>query len=172
MFRTTPEAPSEPQKPSPNHYNGWRDPPPHKGPPNHTPKRSDSQDWREPRPGHPTTFQSPSAPPHSLPASPTCSFCPETPPTTQQHHFESQLGTKLIALIKTTSEALRSIAQVAEGLIRQVNAERRLAHKLQRTTWSSREDMCGNAVCLQPPAFPPVRGAPVTGSLGGSESVA
>ena len=162
-----------------DHSSGWRDPPPHKIPQNAPKKCSDSPNWRAPSPNRPITFrnppafpQPPASPANSPPTSPTRSLHPETPPTAQQHRFESQLGSELIALIKTTSDALRSIAQVAEGLIRRVNAERRLAHKSQRMTWSSREDTRGNAVCLQPPAFPPVRGAPVTGSLQCSDSIA
>jgi len=167
------------QQSNPRHSGDWRDPPPHKKFQNASKKRSDSPNWRAPSPNRPTSFrnppaspQPPASPANSPPASPTRSLRPEIPPTVQQHHFESQLGSELIALVKTTSEALRSIAQVAEGLIRRVNAERRLAHKLQRMTWSSREDTRGNAVCLQPPAFPPVRGAPVTGSLPGSDLIA
>jgi hypothetical protein len=72
-------------------------------------------------------------PPNSPPASPNPLHPPEISPIPQQHHFESQLGSELISLIKATSEALRSIAQVAERLIRRVNTERRLAHKSQRT---------------------------------------
>ncbi|KIM73063.1 hypothetical protein PILCRDRAFT_15547 [Piloderma croceum F 1598] len=119
------------------------------------------------------SFRNPPAPPqsptpsvNSPPASPTRSFRPEIPPATPQHHPESELGSELITLIKATSNALQGIVLVAEKLIRRVNAERRMAHKLQRTAWSSREDTRGNAVCLQPPAFPPGRGVPVTGSLG------
>ena len=173
------ETPHESRQRTPWSQDVRRDPPPHKDPLQSPLRRLDSPNWRTPGPNRPATFRSPPAPPqspappaNSPPASPTCPFHPKTPPTTQQHHFKSQLGTELIALIKTTSEALQSIAQVAEGLICWVNAERRLAHKLQRTTWSSHEDTRGNAVCLQPPVFPSGRVVPVTGSLGDSDPLA
>ena len=84
----------------------------------------------------------------------------------------SQLTSDLVSLIKTTSEALQNIVRIAERLMHQANAERRLAHKSQRMAWSSCEDARGYAVCPQPPASPSGRGVPVTRSLGGSESIA
>ena len=49
---------------------------------------------------------------------------PEMPHVAPQHHPESQLGSKLIALVKATSDALRGIALVAEKLVHWANAER------------------------------------------------
>ena len=173
------ETPHESRRRTPWSQDVRRDPPPHKDPLQSLPRHSDSPNWRTLSPNRPITFRSPPASPqpptppaNSPPASPTRSFHPEIPPATPQHHLESELGSELIALIKATSNALQGIALVAEKLIRRVNAERRLAHKSKGMTWSSREDTCGNAVCLQPPAFPPVRGAPVTGSLGDSDPLA
>jgi hypothetical protein len=137
------------------------------------PKRSDLPNWREAHPGRPISFRNPSPPP-SEPSSPkTTTFrAPEITPIIQQQHPEPRLGSKLISLIKTTTEALQSIIRVAERLVRQVNAERRLAHKSQRTTWSLREDTHGNTARSRLPVFPSGRGVPVTGSLGDSEAIA
>jgi hypothetical protein len=146
------------QLPNPHLSKNSRDLPPHKDPPAQNPKRSDSLDWRSPSPNRPISFRNPS-PPQSPPAPPASPLLtPKTPQTTQQYHLESQLGSELINLIKATSEALRSIAQVVEKLIRRANAGHRLAHKSQRPTWSLREDTHGNTVCSQPPVFPSGRG--------------
>jgi hypothetical protein len=61
----------------------------------------------------------------------------------QKNHSESQLTSELISLIKTTSETLQNIVRIAERLLHQANAERRLAHKSRRMTWSLRvETQC------------------------------
>ena len=138
----------------------------------HRPKHSDSPNWCAPSPNHSISFRNPS-PPQSPPVPPTSPLpTPEIPRTTQQYHSESRLGSELISLIKATSEALRGIAQVAERLIRRANAERRLAHKLQQTTWSLREDAHGNTVCSQPPVFPSGRGVSAAGLPEVSEAIA
>ena len=146
-----------------------RDPPPHRDPQQSPPRRSDSPNWRAPSPDRPAAFRSYSPPPQPPPTPPICPNIPSMPP---QNHTRSQLTSDLVSLIKTTSEALQGIVRIAERLIHQVNAERRLAHKPQRSSWSSREDTRGNAVCLQPPAFPSGRGVPVTGSPECSEVLA
>jgi hypothetical protein len=149
-----------------------RDPPPHRDPP------QSPRDVRTARTGAHLALTAPphsgahSPPPQSPPTPPISPLCPNIPPMPPQHHTESQLTSELVSLIKTTSEALQSIIRIAERLIHQVNAERRLAHKPQRSSWSLREDAHGNTVCPQPPAFPSGRGVPVTGSLGGSEVLA
>src|SRR6202167_1770700 len=98
----------------------------------------------------------PTAP--SPPQSPTPSTSSLHPPETvripPQHHTQSQLTSELIGIIKTASEALQSIVQVAEKLIRQVNASRRLAHRPQKFGRSPREDAPGNVGCSSPPTFP------------------
>jgi hypothetical protein len=153
------------------HPEAWRDLPPHKEPPQSPPRCSDSPNWRTPSPNRPASFWSPS-PPQSPPAPPISPLCSEIPPMPSKHHTESRVVSELVSIIKTTSDALQSIIWIAERLIRQVNAERRLAHKPRRSSWSLREDAHGNTVRPQPPAFPSGRGVPVTGSLGGSEVLA
>jgi hypothetical protein len=159
-------------------HNPWsqnfrRDPPPHKDSPIRSPRPSDSPNWRAPSPSRPASFRSPSPPPQSPPTLPTSPLhTPETVPVPQQHHTESRLTVELISIIKTTSEALQSIVRVAEKLIRQVNAERRLAHKPRRIHWSLREDALGNVCCSQPPMFPSGRGVPAAGSPAASDSIA
>jgi hypothetical protein len=150
-----------------------RDPPPHKDLSTRGRKRSDSPNWRAPSPDRPASFRSHSPPPQSPPTPPICPPCPHIPSSPQKKNLTgSQLTSDLISLIKTTSEALQSIVRIAERLMHQANAGRRVAHKSQRTAWSSREDACGNVACPQPPMFPSGRGVPVTGSLGGSEVLA
>jgi hypothetical protein len=56
--------------------------------------------------------------------------------------------------------------------VRQINAERCLAHKLQPGVLGAHKDVPGNMVCPQPPTFPSGRGVPVAGPLGGSDSIA
>ena len=129
---------------------GWRDPPPHKDPPARNPICSDSPNWRAPSPNCPASFQSlspPPQPPPTLHISPPCPDIPSMPP---KNITRSQLTSDLVSLIKTTSEALRNIVHIAAQLVRQANAERRLAHKSQWMARSSREDMRGYAVCPQP----------------------
>ena len=150
----------------------WRDLPPHKDLPAQNSIRSDSPDWRAPSPNRPASFRSPSPPPQSPPAPPTSPLCRNIPTMPQKIHTENQLTFELVSLVKTTSETLQHVVHIAERLIRQVNTERRLAHKPWRTPWSSRGDARGNALCPQPPAFPSGRGVPVTGSLGGSDPIA
>jgi len=161
------------QLPNPRHSTDWRDPPPHRSPSRSTPKRADSPNWREAHPGQPTSFRSPSPP---LPKSPT-------PPPTQTHILkqprtppvqtpESQLSRELNSLIKNAAEALRTIVQVSEKLVRQVNAGRRLAHKFQQSSWCLHEDVHGDLACSSPPASPSGRGVSVTGSLADSVALA
>jgi hypothetical protein len=150
-----------------------RDPPPHRDPQNQVPRPSDSPNWRAHSPNRPATSRSlspPPQPPMTPPASPSHPL--EMPHVAPQRHPESQLGSELVALIKATSDALRGIALVAEKLVRRVNAERRLAHRPRRISWSLRGDAHGNTVRPQPPVFPSGRGVPVTGSLGDSEAIA
>jgi hypothetical protein len=149
------------QQPHLHHSEAWRDLLPHRDPPQ-------SPNWRAPSPNHPTTFQSYSPPPQSPPTPPICPDIPSMPP---RIHTESRLTFELVSLIKTTLEALQNVVRIAKRLIRQVNVERRLAHKPWRTTWSSHEDVYGNTVCPQPLCFL-LGGVPVTGSLGGSEVLA
>ena len=149
-----------------------RDPPPHKDLSTRGRKRSDSPNWRAPSPDRPASFRSHSPPPQPPPTPPICPPCPHIPFSPQKNLTGSQLTSDLISLIKTTSEALQSIVRIAERLMHQANAGRRVAHKSQRMAWSSREDACGNVVCPQPPMFPSGRGVPVTGSLGASEVLA
>jgi hypothetical protein len=60
-------------------------------------------------------------------STPVCPLhTPETLPKPQQHHTESQVISELVSIVKTTSDALQNIVWIA---IRQVNAERQLAHK-------------------------------------------
>jgi len=87
-------------------------------------------------------------------------------------HSRSKLSSELILLIKTTTEALQSIIQVAERLVQQANAECQLAHKSLWTTWSLCGDTHGNTAHSQLPTFPSGREVPVTGSLGGLEVLA
>ena len=158
--------------PNPGHSEGWRDPPPHKDPSVRSPTRSDSLNWRAPSPNHPTSFRNPSPPPQS-PTPPTSPLQPsETVRVPPQHHTQSQLTSELIGIIKTTSEALQSIVRVAEKLIRQVNASRRLAHRPQKFGRSPREDAPGNVGCSSPPTFPSGRRVSVTGSPGVSDPLA
>jgi hypothetical protein len=128
------------QQPWSNHSNNWRDPPPHKDLSARNPNRSDSPNWRAPSPNRPATFRNPSPLPQSPPTPPISPPCP-TPLMPPKNHTESRLTFELISLMKTTSEALQNIVRITERLIRQVNTERRLAHKLQRTPWSSHEDV-------------------------------
>jgi hypothetical protein len=150
----------------------WRDPSPHVDPPNPKLKRSDSPNWRTPSPNRPASFKNPSP----LPQPPTPSASPLHPPEIIQiplrHDTQSQLTTKLIGIVKTTSETLQSIVQLTEKLIRQVNASRRLAHRQQKRRRSLRVDMLGNVVCSPPPTFPSGRGESVTGSPGASDLIA
>jgi hypothetical protein len=154
-----------------NRSNNWRDSPPHKDPSARNLKRSDSPNWRAPSPNRPTTFRNPSPLPQSPPTPLISPPCP-TPLMPPKNHAESRLTLELVSLIKTTSEALQKVVCIAERLIRQVNAERRLAHKPWRTPWSLHEDVHGNAVCPQSPAFPSGRGVPVAGPPSGSEVLA
>ncbi|KIM88215.1 hypothetical protein PILCRDRAFT_3254 [Piloderma croceum F 1598] len=108
-----------------------RDPPPHRDPQQSPPRRSDSPNWRAPNPNCPTSCRSLSPPPQSPPAPPISPLCSKIPLMPPKHHTESQVVSELISIIKTTSDALQSIVWIAERLIRQVNAERRLAHKLR-----------------------------------------
>jgi hypothetical protein len=151
----------------------WRDPPPHKNLPQSPPRPSDSPDWRAPSPNRPASFRSPSPPPQSPPSSPVHStHTPKMLPIPQPPQAEFQAIPKLFSIIKTASNTLQSILRLAEKLIRQVNAERQLAHKPQKIIWSSRVDALGNLGCSQPPKFPSWRGAPVTGSPEVSGSIA
>jgi hypothetical protein len=158
--------------PNPGHSKGWRDPPPHKDPSARSPKRSDSPNWRAPSPNRPTSFRNPSPPPQSPAPSASPLHPSETVRIPLQHHTQSQFTSELIGIIKTTSEALQSIVRVAEKLIRQVNASRRLAHRPQKFRRSLREDALGNMCCSPPPMFPSGRGVSVTGSPGASEAIA
>jgi hypothetical protein len=152
-----------------NRSNNWRDPPPHKNPLARNPKRSDSPNWRSPSPNRPATFRCPSPPPQSPSNPPVSPLCPNIPLMPPKNHTESRLTFELVSLMKTTSEALQNIVCITERLIRQVNAERRLAHKPWRTSWSSHEDARGNTVCPQPPVFPSGRGVPVAEPPSGSD---
>ena len=150
----------------------WRDPPPHKDLPQ-SPRPSDSPDWRAPSPNCPASFRNPSPLPQSPPPSPISP--PQTLkalPTPQLHPTKLQAVPELILIIKTASNTLQGIIRIAEKLIHQVNAERRLAHGSRRIGRSSREDTLGNLGCSQPPKFPSWRGAPVTGSPEVSGSIA
>jgi hypothetical protein len=158
--------------PNPGHSEGWRDPPPHKDPSVHSPTRSDSPNWRAPSPNRPISFKNPSPPPQSPTPSTSPLQTPETVRVPPRHHTQSQLTSELIGIIKTTSEALQSIVRVAEKLIRQVNASRRLAHRPQKFGRSPREDAPGNVGCSSPPTFPSGRRVSVTGSPGVSDPLA
>jgi len=158
--------------PNPGHSKGWRDPPPHKDPSTRSPKRSDSPNWCAPSLNRPTSFRNPSPPPQSPTPSASSSHPPETVRVPPWHHTQSQLTLELIEIIKTTSEALRSIVRVAEKLIRQVNASRRLAHRPQKFRRSLRKDVLGNMGCSLPPTFSSGRGVSVTGSPGVSDPLA
>jgi hypothetical protein len=142
----------------------WRDPPPHKDLPESPLKRSDSPDWRAPSPNRPVSFKSPSPPPQSPAPSASPLRPPETVRIPLQHHTQSHLTSELVGIIKTTSEALQGIVRIAEKLIRQVNASRRLAHRPHKLRRSLREDALGNVCCSSPPTFPSGRGVSVTGS--------
>ena len=151
----------------------WRDPPPHRDPPQSLPKRSDSPNWRAPSPNRPTSFKSPSPPPSESPLPPlTPTHIPKRPQTPPASTPESQLSQELETLIKNAAEALRTIVRVSQKLVRQVNAGRRLAHKAQQSTLGLREDALGNLGCSPPPTFPPGRGESVTRSPGASDSIA
>ena len=158
--------------PNPSHSKGWRDPPPHKDPSTHSPKCSDSLNWRAPSPNCPTSFRNPSPPPQSPTPSASSLHPPETVRVPPRHHTQSQLTLELIGIIKTTSEALQSIIRVAEKLIRQVNASHRLAHRPQKFRRSLHEDTPGNVGCSSPPTFPSGRRVSVTGSPGVSDPLA
>jgi hypothetical protein len=88
----------------------WRDPPPHRDPPQSLPKRSDSPNWRAPSPNRPASFKNPSPPPSELPLPPLTPTHilkrPQTPPASTP---ESQLNQELETLIKNTAEALWAI---------------------------------------------------------------
>ena len=119
----------------------WRDPPPHKDLPQ-SPRPSDSPDWRAPSPNRPASFRNPSPLPQSPPPSPISP--PQTLkalPTPQLHPTKLQAVPELISIIRTTSNTLQGIIRIAEKLIHQVNAERRLAHGSRRIGRSSREDV-------------------------------
>ena len=134
---------------------------------------SDSLDWCVPSPNRPTSFRNPSPLPQSPPPSPISP--PQTLkalPTPQLHPTKLQAVPELISIIKTASNTLQGIIQIAEKLIHQVNAEHRLAHGSRRIGQSLCEDMLGNLGCSQPPKFPSWRGAPVTGSPEVSGSIA
>jgi hypothetical protein len=150
----------------------WRDPPPHIDPPTPKPRRSESPNWRAPSPNRPVSFRNPSPPPQSPNPSTSSLHPPETVRVPPRHHTQSQLTSELIGIIKTTSEALQSIVRVAEKLIRQVNASRRLAHRPQKFRRSLREDAPGNVGCSSPPTFPSGRRVSVTGSPGVSDPLA
>src|SRR5882757_3595012 len=100
------------QKHSFNHSNNWKEPLPHKDPSGQNLRHSHSLNWHTPSPNCPISFQSPSPPPQLSCASsvnplPTL----ETPPIPQQYHPTSSLTLKLISIVRTTAEALRSITQ-------------------------------------------------------------
>ena len=150
----------------------WRDPPPHKDLPQ-SPRPLDSPDWRAPSPNRPASFRNPSPLPQSPPPSPVhLAHTPKMLPIPQPPQAEFQAIPELFSIIKTASNTLQSILRLAEKLIHQVNAERRLAHRPQKVIWSSRVDALGNLGCSQPPKFPSWRGAPVTGSPEVSASIA
>ena len=119
----------------------WRDSPLHKDLPQ-SPRPSDSPDWRAPSPNRPTSFRSPSPPPpQSSPPSPVPpTHTPKMLSLPQSHHTEFQAIPELFLIIKTASSTLQSIIRIAEKLIHQVNAERRLAHKPQKVIWGLRVD--------------------------------
>jgi hypothetical protein len=154
----------------------WRDPPPHRDPPQSLPNHSDSPNWRMPSPNRPISFKNSSPPPSPPPQSPTPSANPLHPPPTIQipprHETQSQLTAELIGIMKTASEPLQNIVRVTEKMIQQVNTSRRLAHRPQRYRRSLREDTLGNVVCSPPPTFPSGWGESVTGSPGASVAVA
>ena len=157
--------------------NSWRDLPPHKNPQNHTQKCSDSPNWHEAHPGRPVSFRSPSPQLRKSPDSPSnlrknFIHTPEPPATPSKYSSEFQPGRELNSLIQHTADALRSIVQVVEKLIWQVNAEHQLAQKPQRIAWNSHEDVRGNAVCPQPPAFPSERGVSAAGLPAASDLLA
>jgi hypothetical protein len=166
-------TPKRSQLPRPHQSKERRDLPPHMDPLTPKPRPSDSLDWRTPSPNRPTSFRNPSPPPQSPPPSPVPpAHTPRTIPLPQLHHTEFRAIPELFSIIKTASNTLQSIIRIAEKLIHQVNAERRLAHKPQKLVWSSRVDALGNLGCSQPPKFPSWRGAPVTGSPEVSASIA
>jgi hypothetical protein len=159
-------------KQNPWSQNFRRDPPPHKDTPIHSPRPSDSLNWRAPSPNHPASFRSLLPPPQSPPTPPISPICPNIPPMPLKNLTGSQLTSNLVSLIKTTSEALQSIVRIAERLLHQANAERRLAHKSRQMAWSLHEDALGNMCCSQPPTFPSGRGVPAAGSPAASDSIA
>jgi hypothetical protein len=96
-----------------NSFNNWRDLPPHKTLSSAAPKCSDSPNWRTPSFNCPISFLSLS-PPQSPPAPLVSSLHTLKPlPTPQQHCFDSQLSSELILIIKTATEALQGIVQLA-----------------------------------------------------------
>ena len=94
----------------------WRDPPPHRDLSESPPKCSDSPNWCVPSPSCLVSFKNPSPPSQSPPQSPTPSVSPLHPSSAiqmpSQQHTQSQLTSELIRIIKTTSEALQSIATI------------------------------------------------------------
>ena len=122
-----------------------------------SPRPLDSLDWCTSSLNHPISFHSPSPPPQSPPPSPAHpAHAPRMLPLPQLHHTGFQAIPELFLIIKTTSSTLQCIVHIAEKLICQVNAECQLAHKPQKTIWSSCEDTLGNLGCSQPraPKFP------------------
>jgi hypothetical protein len=104
----------------------WRDRPPHPHPSSSTRRRSDSPNWREARPGRPTSFKCPSSPPADSSTIPQPPSAPPKPTPTPCNTSD------LNSLIKQVTSALQSITALAQKLIRRVNAQRRIAHKSQQ----------------------------------------
>jgi hypothetical protein len=144
-------------------------------PPTAISKRSDSPNWRKASPGHPVSFWDPQPLPQT-PSTPPDSHAPRKnsvhTPRPSKYCPEFQPGWDLNLLIQHTADALQNIIRVAEKLVRQINAECRLAHKLQPGVLGVHEDVPGNVVCPQPPTFPSGRGVSVAGPLQDSDSVA
>jgi hypothetical protein len=83
-----------------------RDPPPHKYTPTHSPRPSDSPNWRAPSPNRPASSRSPLPSPQPPPTPPISPLCPDIPLMPLKNLTRSQLTSNLVSLIKTTLEVL------------------------------------------------------------------
>jgi hypothetical protein len=136
LSNETPRPERRPRTPS----GSWRERPPHPHPSPSTQKRSDSPNWREARPGRPTSFKTPSSPPMDS------NTLPKTPPASPKAILATRTTPNLDSLIKQAATALKSIVIIAEKLVRRANAERRIAHRSSVVKLRMHEVVHGNAL--------------------------
>jgi hypothetical protein len=147
------EHPTHPNRHRSTSPGSWRERPPHPHPPFRIQNRSDSPDWREARPDRPISFKTPSSPPVDLSTTPV-------PPLTPPKSIPDSRGiSDLDSLVAQATSALRSITSIAQKLIRRVNAERRIAHKIQGRGFRVHEDVHGNVSRTTAPHVPFLEGA-------------